>query len=31
MEYTCEYCNKLYSSYQSRWIHIKKYDNNDGK
>jgi hypothetical protein len=31
MEYTCEYCNKLYSSYQSRWIHIKKYHNNDGK
>jgi hypothetical protein len=25
MEYTCTECNKIYSSYQSRWLHIKKY------
>jgi len=24
-EYTCEICNKKYSSYQSLWIHNKKY------
>jgi len=24
-EYKCEHCNKLYSSYKSRWLHIKKY------
>jgi len=28
MEYKCKQCNKLYSSYQSRWIHIKKYHTN---
>ena len=28
MEYTCFECNKIYSSYQSRWIHIKKYHKN---
>ena len=25
MEYKCDYCNKVYSSRQSRWNHIKKY------
>jgi hypothetical protein len=25
MEYRCTECNKIYSSYQSRWLHIKKY------
>ena len=25
MEYKCEHCNKLYSSRQSRWNHIKTY------
>ena len=25
MEYKCQVCNKLYSSYQSLWIHNKKY------
>ena len=25
MEYKCNICNKLYSSYQSLWIHNKKY------
>ena len=25
MEYTCDKCNKNYSSYQSLWIHNKKY------
>ena len=25
MEYYCEKCNKVYSSYQSLWIHNKKY------
>ena len=25
MEFNCEYCNKTYKSYQSRWNHIKKY------
>jgi len=24
-EYKCEHCNKQYSSYKSRWLHIKKY------
>ena len=24
-EYKCEHCNKLYSSYKSRWLHNKKY------
>ncbi len=24
-EYKCDHCNKLYSSYKSRWLHIKKY------
>ncbi len=28
-EYKCDHCNKLYSSYKSRWLHIKKYHNND--
>lgn len=27
MEYKCKYCNKDYSSYQSLWIHNKKYHN----
>ncbi len=27
-EYKCDHCNKLYSSYKSRWLHIKKYHNN---
>ena len=27
MEYKCHKCNKLYSSYQSLWIHNKKYHN----
>jgi hypothetical protein len=27
MEYKCEHCNKLYSSRQSRWNHIKKFHN----
>lgn len=27
MEYKCEICNKKYSSYQSKWIHDKKYHN----
>ena len=25
MEYICNICNKHYSSYQSLWIHNKKY------
>jgi hypothetical protein len=25
MEYRCDHCNKKYSSYQSLWIHNKKY------
>ena len=25
MEYKCKICNKLYSSYQSLWIHNKKF------
>ncbi len=25
MEYRCNICNKDYSSYQSLWIHNKKY------
>jgi len=25
MEYKCNICNKLYSSYQSLWIHNKKF------
>ena len=24
-EYKCNHCNKLYSSYKSRWLHIKKF------
>ena len=28
MEYICKECNKKYSSYQSLWIHNKKYHNN---
>ncbi len=28
-EYKCNHCNKLYSSYKSRWLHIKKYHTND--
>jgi len=24
-EYKCDHCNKLYSSYKSRWLHIKKF------
>lgn len=24
-EYQCNYCNKYYSSYKSRWLHINKY------
>jgi hypothetical protein len=31
MDYKCEHCDKLYSSYQSRWIHVKKYHTNSGK
>lgn len=27
MEYKCNICNKLYSSYQSLWIHNKKFHN----
>jgi hypothetical protein len=30
MEYHCNICNKLYSSYQSLWIHNKKFHNNNG-
>ena len=29
MEYKCTICNKLYSSYQSLWIHNKKYHNHN--
>ena len=29
MEYKCKICIKVYSSYQSLWIHNKKYHNND--
>jgi len=29
MEYKCIQCNKLYSSYQSLWIHNKKYHTNN--
>ena len=28
MEYNCIICNKMYSSYKSRWLHIKKYHKN---
>jgi hypothetical protein len=28
-EYRCEFCNKYYASYKSRWLHIKKYHNNN--
>jgi len=28
MEYNCSICNKIYSSYKSRWLHIKKYHKN---
>ena len=24
-EYKCNHCNKIYSSYKSRWLHIKKF------
>jgi len=27
MEYRCNICNKTYSSYQSLWIHNKKFHN----
>ena len=27
MQYICNYCNKNYSSYQSLWIHNKKFHN----
>ena len=27
MDYKCNVCNKIYSSYQSLWIHNKKYHN----
>jgi hypothetical protein len=27
MEYKCKICIKIYSSYQSLWIHNKKYHN----
>ena len=29
MEYKCEYCNKLYKSYQSKWNHINRYHSNN--
>ncbi len=29
MEYRCDKCDKKYSSYQSLWIHNKKFHNND--
>ena len=29
MEYFCDLCNKFYSSYQSLWIHNKKFHNNN--
>ena len=25
MEYSCKHCNKQYKSYQSLWIHTKKF------
>lgn len=28
-EYRCDICNKCYASYKSRWLHIKKYHNNN--
>jgi hypothetical protein len=28
-EFKCELCKKHYSSYKSRWLHIKKYHTND--
>jgi hypothetical protein len=28
-EYRCDVCNKYYASYKSRWLHIKKYHNNN--
>jgi hypothetical protein len=28
-EYRCDVCNKFYASYKSRWLHIKKYHNNN--
>lgn len=28
-EYRCNVCNKFYASYKSRWLHIKKYHNNN--
>lgn len=30
MEYTCKKCDKKYSSYQSLWIHNKKFHSSDG-
>jgi hypothetical protein len=30
MEYTCKKCDKNYSSYQSLWIHNKKFHSSDG-
>jgi len=31
MEYKCEYCNKLYKSYQSKWNHINRYHQTENK
>lgn len=31
MHYRCNICNKDYSSYQSLWIHNKKFHNNNQK
>ena len=31
MEYKCNICNKQYSSYQSLWIHNKKYHTTKNK
>ena len=28
-EFKCNHCNKLYASYKSRWLHIKKYHQDD--
>ena len=29
LNFSCEKCNKIYSGYQSLWIHNKKYHNNN--
>ncbi len=29
LDFKCEHCSKLYSSYKSRWLHIKKYHNHN--